>query len=246
MRTRLVIALAATLVLVAPAYAKREALQVVVAEPFIEMRTGPGRGYPIFHVADRGATIEVTRRRTDWFAVRTDRGVEGWVHGDQLALTLGTDGGQVALADPGWDDYTERRWEAAATFGDFDGGSSISLTAGYRLAANLSVELMASQLSGDYSDGWLAAARLVHSPFPEWRIGPYFLLGTGVIEVSPRSSLVTTEDRTDQFGQAGAGVRAWLTERFMFRVEYSGIVVFTSRDENEEVDEWKAGFAFFF
>ncbi|MCC7257030.1 MAG: SH3 domain-containing protein [Gammaproteobacteria bacterium] len=246
MRVRSAIALLATLVLVAPAYAKRTALQVVVAEPFIEMRTGPGRGYPIFHVADRGATVSVTRRRTDWFEVRTERGVAGWVHADQLALTLGAGGEAVAIREPGWDDYEQRRWEASVAFGDFDGGSSISLTGGYRLSANLSVELMASQLSGDYSDGWLAAARLLHSPFPEWRVAPYFVLGTGVIEVSPRSSLVTTEDRTDQFGQAGAGLRAWLTERFMFRAEYSGIVVFTSRDENEEVDEWKAGFAFFF
>ena len=59
-------------------------------------------------------------------------------------------------------------------------------------------------------------------------------------------SIVSTEDTTDQFGQAGVGARAWMTERFMFRAEYSGYVVFTSRDENEEVEEWKAGFAFFF
>ncbi len=105
---------------------------------------------------------------------------------------------------------------------------------------------MASQISGEFSDGWLAAVRLVHTPFPEWRISPYFALGTGVMEISPRSSLVSTEDRSDQFGQAAAGLRAYLTERFMFRAEYSGIVVFTSRDDNEEVEEWKAGFAFFF
>ena len=47
---------------------------VVVAEPYIELRTGPGRGYPVFHVVDRGDEIEVTKRRTDWFKVRTARG----------------------------------------------------------------------------------------------------------------------------------------------------------------------------
>jgi hypothetical protein len=72
------------------------------------------------------------------------------------------------------------------------------------------------------------------------------MLGTGALQISPRASLVSTEDRTDQFGQAGVGVRAWMTERFMFRAEYSGYVTFTSRDENEKVEEWKAGFAFFF
>ena len=86
----------------------------------------------------------------------------------------------------------------------------------------------------------------MHTPFPEWRLAPYFALGTGVIHISPQSSLVSTSDRTDQFAQAGVGLRAWLAERFIFRAEYNGSIVFTSRDENEGVEEWKAGFAFFF
>ena len=88
--------LLAALVLMAPAYAKRDGLQVVVADPYIEMRTGPGRGYPIFHVADRGAEIAVLKRRTDWFEVRTDRGVKGWVQQEQLARTMETTGEPVS------------------------------------------------------------------------------------------------------------------------------------------------------
>jgi hypothetical protein len=246
MRTRTLIALLAALVLMAPAYAKRELLKVVVADPYIEMRTGPGSGYPIFHVADRGAPIEVVRRRTDWFEVRTERGIEGWVRAEQLARTLAPSGEPVDIADPDLDDFEQRRWEMSVSLGDFDGGSSIALTAGYRLSAHLSAEILAADLSGDYSDGWLAGVRLVHTPFPEWRASPYLLLGTGALHVSPHASLVSTEDRTDQYGQAGVGLRAYLTRRFMMRAEYSGYVAFTSRDENEEVEEWKAGFAFFF
>jgi len=246
MRTRTLVALLAALVLALPAYAKRELLKVVVADPYIEMRTGPGRGYPVFHVADRGAQIEVVKRRTDWFEVRTERGTEGWVHADQLARTLESTGEPLDVEEPGWDEFSGRKWEVAVAFGDFDGASSVSLTGGYRLSANLSAELVASQLSGEFSDGWLAAARIVHAPFPEWRVSPFLFLGTGVLTISPRTALVSSEDRTDQFGQAGAGVRAWLTRRFVFRAEYAGNVVFTSRDENEEVEEWKAGFAFFF
>lgn len=246
MPARILIALLAALVLVAPAYAKRETLKVVVAEPYIEMHTGPGRGYPVFHVADRGAQIEVLKRRTDWFQVRTDRGVTGWVRDQQLAQTLQTSGEPLVISDPGWDDFASRRWETSLSLGDFDGASSISLTGAWRMSANLSVELLAAQLSGDYSDGWMAGLRLVHTPFPDWRISPYLLLGTGVLTISPRASLVSTEDRTDQYGQAGLGLRAYLTRRFMFRAEYTGDIVFTSRDDNEEVEEWKAGFAFFF
>lgn len=246
MHTRVLIFLLATLVLVAPAYAKPTTVKVTVAEPYIEMRTGPGQGYPVFHVADRGAAIEVLRRRTTWFEVRTERGVKGWVDEEHLSRTLQADGAPLAISRPGRDDFEGRHWEAYFSLGDFDGASSISLTGAWRMSTNLAVELQGVQITGNYSDGWMAGVRLVHTPFPGWRIAPYLLLGTGVISISPRSSLVTTEDRTDQYAQAGFGLRAYLTRRFMFRAEYTGDIVFTSRDDNQEVEEWKAGFAFFF
>jgi hypothetical protein len=57
---------------------------------------------------------------------------------------------------------------------------------------------------------------------------------------------VLPEDRDDQIGHVGGGVRIYVTRRFLLRADYKSYVVFTSRDENEEVEEWKAGFAFFF
>ena len=36
---------------------------VFVAESFLEMRTGPGRGYPIFHIAEQGEPIIIVKRR---------------------------------------------------------------------------------------------------------------------------------------------------------------------------------------
>jgi len=41
-------------------------------------------------------------------------------------------------------------------------------------------------------------------------------------------------------------VRYYLTRRFFLRGEYKSHMVFTKRNANEEVDEWKLGFAFFF
>jgi hypothetical protein len=41
-------------------------------------------------------------------------------------------------------------------------------------------------------------------------------------------------------------VRAWVTRQFLLRAEYKSYVVLTSRDDNEEVNEWKLGFSFFF
>ena len=55
-----------------------------------------------------------------------------------------------------------------------------------------------------------------------------------------------TEDRTDPTAYAALGVRGFLTNRFLLQAEYRSYVVFTSRDENEEIDEWTVGFTYFF
>ena len=41
-------------------------------------------------------------------------------------------------------------------------------------------------------------------------------------------------------------MRYYLTRRFFLRAEYKAHCVFTNRNQNEEADEWKVGFAFFF
>ena len=48
----------------------RRRVQVVVQDPYIDLHTGPGRGFPVTQVVDRGATIELLRQRTDWIKVR--------------------------------------------------------------------------------------------------------------------------------------------------------------------------------
>jgi hypothetical protein len=82
--------------------------------------------------------------------------------------------------------------------------------------------------------------------FPEKRWSPFFTLGAGAIRTEPKATLVDTLDRRDSMALAGAGFRVYLTRRFVFRTEYKTYVAFTSRDDNEEIREWKAGFSFFF
>ncbi|MEE8236382.1 MAG: SH3 domain-containing protein, partial [Gammaproteobacteria bacterium] len=71
---------------------------VSVADPYLELRTGPGRGYPRFHVVDRGETVDILLRKTDWFKVRAPNGKEGWVDRDQLELTLQPGGQEIKFA----------------------------------------------------------------------------------------------------------------------------------------------------
>jgi hypothetical protein len=226
--------------------AERQYREVTIADPFIELHTGPGRGYPIFFVAERGEDIELLLRRTEWFKVRVARGKEGWVHFEQLTTTLNPGGEPFDLPALGFTDYAARKWEVGALYGDF-GGANVVATYGSRsFTPNLSGEVWVSQALGRFSDSTLVTLDIVHLMYPDWRASPYFTLGGGVIKTEPKATLVATIDRTDTIALAGAGVRVYLTRRFVFRGEYKTHVVFTSRDDNEEVQEWKAGFSFFF
>lgn len=224
----------------------RAAQTVQVADPYIELHTGPGEGYPVFHVVDKGEPIEVLKRRTDWFKVRAPRGQEGWVHSRQLARTLDGDGQAVAIAEPGIGDYSGRRWEMGVLGGDFSGARLISAYLGYALSDNLSLELSVGQAVGSHSSSWLGNINLTHRPFPDWRLQPFFLIGVGVVHTDPSTTLVRSEDRTDTTLQVGAGLQAYLTRRFLIRAEYRNHVVQMSTDDNEEVDQWQLGVAFFF
>jgi len=227
-------------------WAAERYVTVAVADPYLEMHTGPGRGYPVFHVVDRGETVEIVKRRTDWFLVRDPGGAEGWVNRAQLELTLKPDGASVEFAVAGQQDFIESRWEAGVLAGDFGGANIISLYGGYSLNPNVAIEVWGSQILGNFSNGWMGSVNVIHETWPEWRVSPFFTLGTGVLHTRPKSTIVQGEDRTDQVAHVGAGLRLYVTRRFILRAEYKSYVVFTSRDDNEEVEEWKVGFAFFF
>ncbi|NIA27177.1 MAG: SH3 domain-containing protein [Desulfobulbaceae bacterium] len=219
---------------------------VAVADPYLEMHTGPGRGYPVFHVVDRGESVEIIMQRTDWYQVRAENGVEGWVDRAQMELTLQPDGEQVSFEQADLDDFTNAKWEVGIMAGDFGGANIVSLYTGYSLNPYVSIEVWGSQILGNFSNGWMGSVNVVHETWPDWRVSPFFTLGAGIIRTSPKSTIIQGEDRTDQIGHVGAGVRFYATRRFSLRAEYKSYVVFTSRDENEEVKEWKLGFAFFF
>ena len=220
--------------------------RVKVDGPYMELHTGPGRGYPVFYVVDRGNEIEVIKRRTDWFMVRTEKGKEGWVKRSDMEQTVTLDGEKTLFTVAAFGDYSGRRWEAGLMAGDFDGADVMTVYAAYALTPVFSAELSVSQVFGDFSDSYIGSINLVALPFPEWRLQPFFSLGGGLIYTDPKVTLVDENDRTDQIASAGAGLKWYLTRRFVLRAEYKNHVIFQDKNDNQEIDEWKAGLAFFF
>jgi hypothetical protein len=227
-------------------------LEVQVADPFLELRTGPGRGYPVVQVVERGATVAIIMRRTEWFQVRAESGAKGWVHRSAMARTLEGTGELLPVADPSLTDFTNHDWEFGLEVGDFGGANVISAMASYSLNESLAAELHLSHILGEQTNQYIADIGLVHSIImPDVRIlrrfTPFVGLGTGILLLEPKARFAQQLDsRADQIAYVSAGVKFYLTRQFFARAEYRWHVVFTNRDENQEVEEWKAGFAFFF
>lgn len=229
-----------------PALADQNYLQSTVVEAFVEMRTSPGRGYPVFYVAERGELITLLKRKTDWIKLRNYRGVEGWAHINDIGRTVDAAGDPLAFKAPDLESFYNRRWEAGIMAGDFEDTDAVTVYGGWQFTRNLSVEAHYTENFGDFSDGRQGTINLVHQMFPEWRYSPFVTIGGGVRETSPRSTLVETSDRTDNVATVGAGVRVYLTRRLMLRFQYKNTVVMTDRDDDEEINEWQLGISAFY
>jgi len=220
--------------------------EVKISDPYIELHTGAGKSYPIFYVVERDQTVQILKRKTVWFKVRTVTGKEGWVSRSQMEQTLTALGEKVHFVDATRSDYSRRKWEMGVLAGDFNGANSMAIYGGYAFNNNLSAEVSLSQILDDFSDSLMVNVNILSQPYPTWRVSPFFTLGTGIINTNPRQTLVQSEDNTDQITHVGLGFRAHLARRFILRGEYRNYVAFSSRDDNKEFNEWKIGFAVFF
>jgi hypothetical protein len=241
---RLAVLLAAWCVAAAAAEEPNERVQVV--DPYIELRTGAGRGFPVHYVADRGEWIEILLRRTDWFKVRTARGKEGWVHRLQLENTLTEAGGYKTFRDVLLDDYLRRRLEFGVGYGRFEEEPMLKVWFAYNLTDTLSLEATSGQVQGTFSGTNIWHVDLVVQPWSDRRFAPFFGIGVGEFENVPKVTLVGATETDGRLTDAAIGVRFYITDRFVARADYTIYVAFIDEGRTDEYRAVTAGFSFFF
>ena len=220
--------------------------RVQVTDPYIELHTFPGRGYPIFFVATRGEWIAIELRHTDWYKVRTAGGKEGWVTRTQLQTTLAENGLQQQFADVAYDDYLARRVELGAGYGRFHQEPLIKFWLSYRLSDTLSIESTLGQVQGVFSGTTLWHVNLQAEPWSDQRFSPFAGIGIGRFHNIPNQSLVNFQPTNARMADAIVGARYHLTDRFMIRVDYAVYTAFVSDQRSLEYRAATAGLSFFF
>ena len=222
----------------------KERLQVT--DPYLELRTGPGRGYPIFFVAERDEWIEIELRHTDWYRVRTAGGKEGWVTRQQLETTLTEAGGKRTFRDLVLDDYLRRRVEFGAAWGHFKTEPMLKVWTGYKLSESLNVEATVGQVQGVFSGTDFWHIDLGAEPWSDQRFSPFFGVGFGKFRNIPNATLVGAVTTNSKLGNAVVGVRYHVGDRLVLRADYSIYTAFVSDSRSTEYRAITAGLSFFF
>ena len=165
---------------------------------------------------------------------------------EDILLTREGSGDLVSIVEPRFDDFSTRRWESGLMMGEFDSAAVNAAYLGYWMTEHLSAEIWGSQVLDSKSEIRLASLNLLHQPFPQWRLSPFFTLGVGQVFIKPKSTLVNVADSEDTAMNVGIGLRYYVTDRYFIRGEVKEYKIFTNRETNEEAIEWKIGLSIFF
>lgn len=220
--------------------------RVRVQGPYVDLRSGPGRGYPIFFAAERDEWLLIERRHTDWFKVRTARGVSGWVSRAQMRQTVTEDGVPFELADPGLDDYLNRRFDLGVGYGATAKTAFTRVWAGWRFADALSLDLNYGSVVRQHSTTSLWTASLLAEPWSDQRLSPFFGVGVGRFDDRPDRSLVNNTPTTGNLGALTLGMRYHLSGRVALRLDYSRYGAFVSDTESRTYQAGSVGLSVHF
>jgi hypothetical protein len=219
-------------------------LVLVVTDPYLEMHSGPGRGFPIVYVIGRDELVTVLYSRTDWFKVRAPRGQEGWVRRSDLSRTLLASGEPAPI--PPYPDFASHRWEVGAGYGVYNRENLVTTYADFGLTSSLDVEFVVQQAFGTLDNRYIATIGLRHTFVPEWKwFSPTAGIGTGyqfIQDVVPPAPL----QNNNEMAYVSLGARGFITSRFMWRADWRHYVVFNNQNVYEDLEEWKLDLAVFF
>jgi Bacterial SH3 domain len=219
-------------------------LQLVVTAPYLEMHSGPGRGYPVVYVVGRDEVLTVLFSRTDWYKVRAPRGQEGWARRGDLARTELPSGEPAPI--PPYPDFSTHRWEVGAGYGVYNHQNLVTLYTDYGITDSIDIEAVLQQAMGTLDNRYIATIGLRHTFVPEWKwFSPTAGIGTGYQRIEDKVPPAPLQNN-NQMAYASLGARGFITRRFMWRADWRHYIVFNNQNINEELEEWKIGLAVFF
>lgn len=213
---------------------------------YVDLYTGPGLGFPNHYSAKQGETLEILRRRTSWYRVKTDSGVEGWVEESQLASLKLVRGDDKDFQEAVLDDFYNAKFEVSVFVGDLSQDTQFNGRLGYKISDFLEAEAFYGQAFNDFSDTRFYGLGLQGKPIRGHRWEPYFGLSFGELENDPNSTVIGGETTKDDITMAQVGLRFYFTRNFVLRAEYGRMLLHVDDDRRDELDLLSFGIGAFF
>lgn len=225
-------------------------MRLTVIDPYAEVRTGPGRGYPVFYAIEQGETIDVITRRPGWFEVRAPSGQIGWTSTAELSRTMQASGEPADLPTVGYGDYLSQSWRAGLKTGKFvdgelEGADTFTATIGYRIVSWLGADVEFGKVFGTDIRGRLYGINLLAEPFSNWRLSPFITYGVGDMNIDSQPKLVPLNIEKSDYSTYSLGANYYLGRNFVINGVYRWYTVDTDID-TERVQAWNIGFRAFF
>ncbi len=223
-----------------------EIAKVRVENAFIDLYTGPGRGYPKFHIAEKGEWLTLLKSETQWYRVENERGIKGWASMEDLENTSNIHGQPTQINQFSQESFLKRRLELGVSGGLFNDDNMVSTSFGMRFTPYFSGDLRFSDISGNFSNSSLVSVNLKAHPFYQQRWSPYFGMGIGYFENEPKTSLVGTNDSSAQSASVALGINYYLNRRFIWHLELGNHLIFLNGNETDSHQSISTGFSVFY
>lgn len=200
--------------------------RIEVTEPYLELRTGPGLGYPVTFVVQRGDAVDLLLRRTDWIKLRHPAsGREGWAHREALDRLLAGGGPQKSLRDELLESALQRRVELGGAFGSLKSQPATRFTGAVRLLDTLAVQGTLGQVYAGWAGTEYWTIGLVSEPWSDQRWSPFFAIAGGRINGMPAGSNATTATTAAtvnaKLGSATLGLKRYLNDHVTLQLDYT-------------------------
>lgn len=221
-----------------------EALMVKVIDPYLDLHTGPGRGYPVIYAVEKGEVIAVIRRRTTWYLISDRKGKTGWATRESLARTLSDQDIPVALPDTRHGDFLNHKFRLGFTVGKQENSDLVSGIAGFRVSKRIGAEVEYGQIFAEKYDGYQRAFNLIIEPTDRWAFTPFISAGIGKQDTELKKPQ-PGKGPSDDFQSWGAGINMYIGFNFVLRGEYRNVTLLKDNDTVSNA-VWRLGFSSFF
>lgn len=214
---------------------------VTVEQAYVDVHTGPGIGFPVFTVIERGHRFNVLAEQGPWFKVQSDRQEVGWVAGEAIAVDAVNHSPRVSFA------AAEHAYNSARNYMvGVDGGMLwrdyvYRLSGSYHMLKGLHMDMMYAQSAGLYMMSNYYSVGLQWYLWSEQRFSPSLFVAGGELQGNPRATLYPALKTQAGFVSGGLSVRMRMTDRFFIRTGVGIVSIQQSKVSQPNFWEWQIG-----